>query len=250
MSDVANKHSDDIKVVREQLAIANAMSDNSPINILRANTDLVIEYVNESSAKTLKTLEHLLPCKVDDLKGQNIDIFHKDPAYQRRILANEKNFPHRAVIDFGGEKLDLLISAAYDDSGTYLGPLVTWEVVTEKLQLEQSAAEKTALVENAPINIILADKDLKIRYVNPASEKQLKALEQHMPCKVADLIGQNIDIFHKDPSYQRGILADYKSLPRQAVIDFAGEKLDLLVSGTYDAAGESYQHIKIEVSEA
>ena len=238
MSDISNYHSDDINVVRQQLAVANAMSDNSPINILRANTDLIIEYANEASKTTLRTLEHLLPCKVDELEGQNIDIFHKDPAYQRRILSNEKNFPHRAVIDFGGEKLDLLISAAYDDDGKYLGPLVTWEVVTEKLQLEQSAAEKTALVENAPINILLADKDLVIRYVNPASEKQLKALEQHLPCKVSELIGQNIDIFHKDPSYQRGILADFKSLPRQAIIDFAGEKLDLLVSGTYDANGE------------
>ena len=238
MSDISSYHSDDINVVREQLAVANAMSDNSPINILRANTDLVIDYVNASSRDTLRTLEHLLPCKVDELEGQNIDIFHKDPAYQRRILSNDKNLPHRAIIGLGDHKLDLLVSPTYDESGKYLGPMVTWEVVTEKLQLEQSAAEKTALVENAPINIILADKDLNIRYVNPASEKQLKALEQYLPCKVDELIGQNIDIFHKDPSYQRGILADFKSLPRQAIIDFAGEKLDLLVSGTYDANGE------------
>ncbi|MCH8047301.1 MAG: PAS domain-containing protein [Planctomycetes bacterium] len=213
------------------------MSENSPINILLANTDLEITYANPSSIKTLKTLEKFLPCKLDDLVGQVIDIFHKDPAYQRKILSNDKNLPHRAIIDFAEEKLDLLVSPTYDDEGTYLGPMVTWEVVTEKLKLEQAAAEKTALVENAPINILLADTDLVLRYVNPASAKTLKTLEKFLPCKVDDLVGQSIDIFHKDPSYQRGILADYKSLPRQAVIDFAGEKLDLLVSPTYDNNG-------------
>ena len=227
----------DVDALRQELAINKAMSENSPINILLANTDLEITYANPSSIKTLKTLEKFLPCKLDDLVGQVIDIFHKDPAYQRKILSNDKNLPHRAIIDFAEEKLDLLVSPTYDDEGTYLGPMVTWEVVTEKLKLEQAAAEKTALVENAPINILLADTDLVLRYVNPASAKTLKTLEKFLPCKVDDLVGQSIDIFHKDPSYQRGILADYKSLPRQAVIDFAGEKLDLLVSPTYDNNG-------------
>jgi len=228
----------EIAALREELAINKAMAESSPVNILMANTDLEITYANPASVTTLGPLEHLLPCKLKDLVGTSIDLFHQDPAYQRRILANEKSFPHRAIIDFGGEKLDLLISASYDDDGTYLGPLVTWEIVTAKLQMEQEAAEKTALVENAPINILLADKDLIIRYVNPASEKQLLALEEHLPVKVADLIGANIDVFHKDPSYQRGVLADYKSLPRQAMIEFAGETLDLLVSATYDKDGD------------
>ena len=222
---------DDIDALRQELAISNALSDNSPINILLANTDLEITYANPSSIKTLKTLEQFLPCKLDDLVGQVIDIFHKDPAYQRKILSNDKNLPHRAIIDFAEEKLDLLVSPTYDDDGTYLGPMVTWDVVTEKLNLEQAAAEKTALVENAPINILLCDTDLVLRYVNPASAKTLRTLEKFLPCKVDDL-------FHKDPSYQRGILADYKSLPRQATIDFGGEKLDLLVSPTYDDKGE------------
>jgi len=236
-STAANAQSE-LAAVQAELSLSKAMSENSPTNILRANLDLEITYVNPSSERTLKTLEHLLPVKASEINGQNIDIFHKDPSYQRGILKNDKNLPHRAIIAVGDEKLDLLVSASYDDDGTYLGPMVTWEVVTQKLQLEQSAAEKNALVENAPINILLADTDLNIRYANPASVTQLKALEQHLPCKVADLVGTNIDIFHKDPSYQRGVLADYKSLPRQAIIDFAGEKLDLLVSGTYDNNGE------------
>ena len=61
-----------------------------------------------------------------------------------------------------------------------LGPMVTWEVVTKKLQLEQQAAEKNALVENAPINIILADTDLAIVSIRPdsASMRRTRWLER------------------------------------------------------------------------
>ncbi len=49
----------------------------------------------------------MLPVKVEDLVGQSIDIFHKNPAHQRRLLADPNNLPHRARITIGGEFLDL-----------------------------------------------------------------------------------------------------------------------------------------------
>ncbi|MEQ8787893.1 MAG: methyl-accepting chemotaxis protein [Pirellulaceae bacterium] len=235
-STVHDSHTD-IETLRQELAVKRSMADNSPINIILADTDLKITYVNPASVRTLKPLEKFLPCRVEDVLGQSIDIFHKDPAFQRRILAKDSNLPHRAIINIGDQKADLLVSPTYDDNGKYLGPMVTWEVVTEKLKLEQAAAEKNALVENAPINIMLADTDLQIRYLNPASVKTLKSIERLLPCRVEEMIGKSIDIFHKDPSYQRGLLANYRSFPRQAIIDLAGEKLDLLVSATYDAEG-------------
>lgn len=223
-----------LESLKQELALNKAMADFSPINILVADTDLKITYANPASVATLKTLEHLLPVKAEQVVGQNVDVFHQDPAFQRRILGNEKNLPHRAIISIGEEKADLLVSPIYGEDGTYLGPMVTWEVVTEKLKLERAAAEKTALVENAPSNIILADTDLNITYLNPASVKTLKSLEQHLPIRVEEIVGQSVDIFHQNPSFQRGILNDYKSLPRQATIELAGEKLDLLISATFD----------------
>ncbi len=242
---VANKKSNaadseplsDIDQLRKELAINRAMAENSPINILLADTDLVITYANPASLKTLKTIEHLLPVKIEQIVGQSIDLFHEDPTYQRRLLAKDKNLPHRAVISLGEEKLDLLVSPTYDDEGTYLGPMVTWEIVTEKLRLQRAAAEKSALVENVPINIMLATPDLKISYINPASLRTLKTIEHLLPIKADQVVGQSIDIFHKDPSHQRGILSNPKSLPRKAHIKLGAETLDLLVSATYDDQG-------------
>ena len=64
-----------------------------------------INYANETSARTLKPLEHLLPCKADELLGQCIDIFHANPSHQRQLLSNPNNLPHNAKIMRGGENM-------------------------------------------------------------------------------------------------------------------------------------------------
>ena len=135
-----------VEQLQRDLDINRAMAENSPINILFADLDLTITYVNPASVKTLKTLEKFLPVKAEEVLGQNIDVFYKDPAYQRKILGNDKNLPHRAIIQVGDEKADLLVSPTYDESGTYLGPMVTWEVVTEKLKLEAQNADFTGQI--------------------------------------------------------------------------------------------------------
>ena len=70
------------------------------------------------------------------------------------------------------------------------------------------------MVENAPVNMMYADLDLKIQYMNPRAEQTLKKLEAHLPIKVDQMIGQSIDIFHKAPEHQRRLLADPRNLPR------------------------------------
>jgi methyl-accepting chemotaxis protein len=118
------------------LAQMQSMMDSLPINVIFADLDLQIQYLNPASARTLETLEKYLPIKVSQMVGHSIDVFHKDPSHQRRMLANDKNLPHRANIKLGPETLSLLVSAVYDKDQRYCGAMVTWEVLTEKLVLE------------------------------------------------------------------------------------------------------------------
>ena len=224
--------------LEEEAARIKQMVENSPTAVIQANNDLVVTYMNPASLKALKTLEQYLPCKADEIVGQCIDIFHKNPTYQRKLLADPANLPHRATIEVGPEKLDLLVSAIEDTNGTYLGPMVTWEVVTDKLRLELEAARVRSMMDQSPVNTMYADLDLNIQYMNKASTETLKTLQQHLPVRVEDMIGQNIDISHKNPSYQRGIMADPNNLPRQAKIVVGSETLDLLVSPIRDSKGE------------
>lgn len=214
------------------------MVANSPTPVILADADFNITYMNPVSEKTLQSLEQHLPCKASEIVGKNIDFFHKNPAYQRGILSNPNNLPHRADIKVADQTLDLMVSPINDADGSFMGPMVTWEVVTEKRKAEFESAKMSAMIENAPVNIIMADKDLNITYANPATVKALTPLAHLLPVPIDKVVGSNVDIFHKNPSYQRGILSDPKNLPHQAVIELSDQKLDLLVSAIYDDKGE------------
>ena len=150
-----------------------AMLENAPTNVFYADKELNLQYMNPASEKTLKTLEQYLPAKVDALIGRSIDIFHKDPAHQRKILADPRNLPHQAIIQVGPEKLDLLVSAIYDNKQNYLGPMISWSVVTEKLELqerEKQNKEKMAAVLNQLGGVVQSLRKLqkKLSVISPA----------------------------------------------------------------------------------
>ncbi len=228
--------SNETEKIKAETAMAriNSMMENAPVNVMCTDLDLNIQYMNPSSIKTLKGLEQYLPIQVDSMIGQCIDVFHKNPSHQRRLLADPNNLPHRAQIQVGPETLDLLVSPIYDQNQNYMGPMVTWEVVTKKLENEKGMARVNSMMENAPINIMCTDMELNIQYMNPASRETLRGLEKHLPVRVDSMMGQSIDVFHKNPAHQRKILSDPKNLPHRAQIQVGPETLDLLVSAIYD----------------
>ncbi len=120
---------------------------NATVRIIVADRDLKIVYLNPASVSTLRELQHLLPCPVDDIVGQSIDIFHKQPEHQRRLLSNPRNLPHRAQIQLGPETLDLNVVAMYDKNGDFVGPMVNWERITEQKALEEKQADYAAQIE-------------------------------------------------------------------------------------------------------
>ncbi|MEE3127428.1 MAG: methyl-accepting chemotaxis protein [Actinomycetota bacterium] len=213
--------------------------DGLPTRVMLADTNLVITYANPATVEGLRALADWIPVSPDDLVGSSLDIFHKDPSYQRGLLADpEKYLPRQAMIKVGPETLDLTVAAVYDDEGTYVGAMATWDLVTEKLALEQQVARVTSMMENSPTNMMFADRDFTITYMNPASLETLRGLQEHLPVPVDKIVGTSLDVFHKSPDYQRGILSDEAQLPRRANISVGPETLDLLVSAIRDQDGE------------
>ncbi len=215
------------------------MVESMPVGVMMCDPKtLEINYLNAFSRETLKTLEAHLPVKADDLMGQCIDIFHKNPSHQRQILGDPKNLPHNAQIRVGPEILDLLVTPINDKNGNYMGPMLTWSVVTEKAKADADAARLLQMVENMPINIMTCDpQTLEINYINQTSIKTLTGVQQHLPVPPDQLLGQCIDIFHKNPSHQRQILGDPKNLPHKAKIKLGDETLNLSVSPIMDKDG-------------
>jgi methyl-accepting chemotaxis protein len=125
----------DRKLAQQKAEEFQSMIRNAAINVMYADTDLVIRYANDASINTLRTLEQFLPCKADEIVGKNIDIFHKNPSHQRRFLADPSNLPHRAYIKVGPELLNLMITAVRDNNGKYVGAMVTWDIATKVEEL-------------------------------------------------------------------------------------------------------------------
>ncbi|MBS2038764.1 GAF domain-containing protein [bacterium] len=123
-------------------ARVHSMMENAPVAIMACDLALNITYMNPATRTTLKKIEHLLPVRVDQLLGNNIDIFHKNPEHQRRLLADPRNLPHRAKIKVADETMDLTINAMLDDKGQYIGPMLTWELITEKMRAEAAERER------------------------------------------------------------------------------------------------------------
>jgi methyl-accepting chemotaxis protein len=138
------------------------MMDNMPINVMMADpVDLKINYINQTSIDTLKTVQDLLPREVDpeNMMGVCIDVFHKAPSHQRQLLADPSNLPHNAKIKLGPETLDLRVSAVFDNNGSYLGAMVTWSVVTT---LQNAIGSFEENVKGAVGRVSSASEEMKI----------------------------------------------------------------------------------------
>jgi methyl-accepting chemotaxis protein len=114
------------------------MVEKTPANLIFADKDLVMRYMNPASHDTLVKIQNLLPCKVEELIGKSIDIFHKDPARVQRILANDADLPHHAIFQIGPEKMEQTAHAIYGEKGEVVGYMAAWDIVTEKYRLERA----------------------------------------------------------------------------------------------------------------
>jgi methyl-accepting chemotaxis protein len=126
------------------------MLQQMPIGVMMADPRDAcrITYVNTRTVEILRRVEDVLPVKADALEGQSADIFHRDPARVRAILSDPAKLPYKTRIRLGAETLELNVNAIRDAAGGYVGPMLTWSLVTEQARLADSfEAQVGAVVE-------------------------------------------------------------------------------------------------------
>lgn len=100
---------------------------------------------------------------------------------------------------------------------------------------------KSAL-DNANANVMIADNDRNIIYVNKAVVRLLRdkerEIQEDLPQFSADdLVGTNIDKFHKNPEHQISMLAKLQKMYKTS-ITLGGVTFGLLANPIFDAKGE------------
>jgi methyl-accepting chemotaxis protein len=226
-----NGQMDSLEFVRASLAQVQA-------NLFLADAQFTLIYANERALQTLRGIQDevrkAFGVEVDEIVGASIHRFHRDPRRVERILRNPAALPHQAEFTFGSVTLYSQINGVFGPGREILGYTVVWEDVSRRLLMEAEQSRLTSMLENSPTNVLLADRDLKIIYVNPSSLATLRKLERHLPVPADKVQGSSIDVFHKNPAHQRKILADPRNLPVRTNIQIGPETADLLVTAIYD----------------
>ena len=105
-------------------------------NVMIADAGMNITYMNPALARFMQEAEADLKAELPrfdaaKLIGSNIDIFHKDPSHQRRMLA-ALDKPHEATIRVGKRVFDLLVTPL-SQAGARVGFVVEWADARERL---------------------------------------------------------------------------------------------------------------------
>ena len=128
------------RVANEATSVATALAVSST-GIMIADTDNVITYTNKSVRKMFgdiegKLREHIPDFDMENLLGQNIDKFHRDPSHQQQLLAN-LNETYDTMVQVGDVHLNIIASPVINDEGKRLGTVVEWHNRSASVKSEQ-----------------------------------------------------------------------------------------------------------------
>ncbi len=196
----------------------------------------------------LKTLGYTL----EEIRGQHhrmfVDPAHRDTgeyrAFWEKLNRGEYDAGQYKRIGKGGR--EVWIQASYNpilDMNGRPFKVVKYatDVTQQRLEAEMNAAFKGAL-ENLTSNVMVADNDLNIIYTNRSMHDMMtnaqSDLRKDLPnFDASRLIGASIDVFHKNPSHQRSMLASLsKTHTGQFVV--GGRTLRIIANPMLDPSGK------------
>jgi len=211
------------RIRAEEMTRIKIALDNVSTGVMIANADRNIIYVNNSVQRILKEAESdlrkVLPTfNADNLVGQSIDQFHKNPRHQADLLGNLRQAA-TAELTIGARRMQVIANPVIAENGDRLGSVAEWKDRTAELaatereaKLAQENLRVRIALDNVSTGVMIADNERNIIYVNASVQRILKAAEEDLrkvlPTFNADkLLGQSIDQFHKNPKHQADMLA-------------------------------------------
>jgi len=112
----------------------------------------------------------------------------------------------------------------------------------ESRRSERSANRLKQALDNVSANVMVADGDLNIIYLNKTLGTMLRNaqddIRKDLPrFDVNALVGTNIDVFHKNPAHQRGILSGL-SKTFESTLKIGGRSLQIVANPVLDGANQ------------
>ncbi len=244
----------DSEQMAENLRIRSAL-DVAATNVMIADVDCKIIYTNQTLMTMLRHAEpdirkQLPHFSASTVLGSNIDQFHVNPAHQRAMLSRLTGM-HEANLVIGGRHFRLLITPILDEAKQRLGTVVEWQDFTEELLAKEKIAAAAAdmarikaALGNVTTNVMIADNDRNIIYLNHSVQRMLKNAESDIRkvlpnFDASNLLGVSMDTFHRNPAHQRDLLSGLRST-HQAEINVGGRAFRLIANPVFGDDGTRY----------
>jgi methyl-accepting chemotaxis protein len=119
---------------------------------------------------------------------------------------------------------------------------------TEEKKQQDTMQRLKAALDSGSLNVMIADTEFNITYVNDAITRLFRrhsnSFREACPdFDPANLVGQNIDRFHRDPAHQRRLLQDANREADTSEIRIADLTFELRMSDIVDEDGEPAGHM-------
>ena len=128
--------------------------DYASANVMLANIDYNIIYMNKAASTMFRTLEgdfrkDIPQLNAQQLVGSNMDMFHRQPEHQRELL---RGLQEQYTVDhiIGGRAIRIVISPVFDQNSNRMGTMSEWQDLSvEKAMQDTVQQEVQGIVQSA-----------------------------------------------------------------------------------------------------
>ncbi|RMG35925.1 MAG: methyl-accepting chemotaxis protein [Gammaproteobacteria bacterium] len=151
----ARRLEDERRLAAENARIRAAL-DNVGSSVMVADQDYNIIYLNKSVERMFREaapqLREALPgFDPEDLRGKNMDLFHRDPRHQRAMLDGIREAVENEV-EVNGLTLRIVANPVFDQEGNRIGTAVEWTNRTAEVKVEREIEDIVAAAKNGELS--------------------------------------------------------------------------------------------------
>ncbi len=203
--------------------------DHASTCVMIADMQGKVIYMNDSVTVLMRNCEadiakELPQFRASEIIGRSLDSFLSGAGWPHERLADLRATQH-ADIRIGERIFGVIAAPVLDDRGLRLGAIVEWKdraiEIAEEAQARANARIRQAL-DKCTTNVMIANANHEIVYMNETVTAMMQRNEAELRKTVPafdaqNLIGQNIDVFHKNPDMQRSMLATLSASHRAQI---------------------------------
>ncbi|MCQ8126915.1 methyl-accepting chemotaxis protein [Methylomonas rivi] len=234
---------------RELVAAAEKFQsflDNSSNGVIFFDQNLIathaskmaVRLFNDHKQAFVETVPEFNIAKIDGVRLSSMTLISHQAL---EGLRNKKSWTRMLVL--GNEKFHFTLTPFTDSEDVFSGAMLEFWWATEYQKMEEESARSSSIVREMTVPVMTCDENRTITSLNPAVFQLLArhkpALEKIFPgFDPKNLIGQNIDQFHKDPELQKRIFADTNRMPYKNRIHILDMAFDLTAFPLKDGKGK------------